>query len=61
MVGVGLPTTVALAVWRPPAVPGPLIDWVFRNLDPSGRIADRLPVRVELAGVRVADDAIRID
>ncbi len=41
-------------------VPGLLIDWVFRNLDPSGRIADRLPVPVELAAVRVAEDAIRI-
>jgi hypothetical protein len=41
-------------------VPGPFIDWVFRNVDPSGRIADRLPVPVELAAVRMAEDAIRI-
>jgi hypothetical protein len=41
-------------------VPGPLIDWVFRNLDPSGRIASRLPVPVELGAVRVSEDAIRI-
>jgi hypothetical protein len=41
-------------------VPGPLVGWVFRNLDPSARLGDRLPVRVEIAAVRVAADAIYI-
>jgi len=42
------------------SVPGPLVSWVFRNLDPSARLGDRLPVAVELAPVRVAADAIYI-
>ena len=41
-------------------VPGPLVGWVFRNLDPSLRLGDRLPVPVEIGTVRVAADAIRI-
>lgn len=41
-------------------VPPPLAGWVFRNFDPSQRLADRLPVPVEIAGVRVAPDAVRI-
>ena len=41
-------------------VPTPLVGWVFRNLDPSARLADRLPVTVEIAPVRVTPDAIRI-
>jgi hypothetical protein len=42
------------------AVPTPLVGWVFRNLDPSARLGDRLPVPVEIGPVRVAADAIRI-
>jgi hypothetical protein len=42
-------------------VPDLLVDWVFRNLDPSGRIADRLPVPVEISAVHVSEDAIRIE
>jgi len=41
-------------------VPAPLVGWVFRNLDPSSRLGDRLPVPVQLGAVRVAADAIRI-
>jgi hypothetical protein len=41
-------------------VPGPLVGWVFRNVDPSSRLADRLPVPVEITKVRVTADAIRI-
>jgi hypothetical protein len=41
-------------------VPTPLVGWVFRNLDPSARLGDRLPVPVEIAAVRVTADAIRI-
>jgi hypothetical protein len=41
-------------------VPAPLVGWVFRNLDPSARLGDRLPVPVEIAAVRVTADAIRI-
>jgi hypothetical protein len=41
-------------------VPGLLVDWVFRNLDPSGRIAARLPVPVEISAVHLSEDAIRI-
>ena len=41
-------------------VPAPLVHWVFRNFDPSTRLASRLPVPVEIAGVRIAADAIRI-
>ena len=41
-------------------VPGPLVGWVFRNLDPSAGLAARLPVPVELGAVRVTPDAIRI-
>jgi hypothetical protein len=41
-------------------VPGPLVGWVFRNLDPSARLGDRLPVPVEIAQVRVTADAIRL-
>jgi hypothetical protein len=43
-------------------VPGPdaLVDWVVRGLDPSRRIASRLPLAVEIGDVRIAADAIRI-
>ena len=41
-------------------VPSPLVSWVFRNFDPSTRLASRLPVPVEIGGVQVAPDAIRI-
>ena len=33
---------------------------VFRNLDPSARLGDRLPVPVEIGAVRVAADGIYI-
>jgi hypothetical protein len=36
------------------------VSWVFRNFDPSTRLASRLPVPVEIGGVQVAPDAIRI-
>jgi len=36
------------------------VSWVFRSFDPSARLGDRLPVPVELAGVRVTADAIHI-
>jgi hypothetical protein len=42
------------------AVPAPLVGWVFRNIDPSARLGDRLPVPVELASVRVTVDGIFI-
>jgi hypothetical protein len=62
MPGIGQPFTMEADGVRVGGirVPGILIDWVFRNLDPSGRIADRLPVPVELAALRVTEDAIRI-
>jgi hypothetical protein len=41
-------------------VPTPLVGWVFRNIDPSSRLADRLPVPVEITKVRVTADAILI-
>jgi hypothetical protein len=41
-------------------VPAFLVGWVFRNLDPSARLGDRLPVPVEVAPVRVTPGAIRI-
>ena len=41
-------------------VPTPLVSWVFRNIDPSSRLADRLPVPVEITKVRVTADAILI-
>ena len=41
-------------------VPSLLAGWIFRNVDPSSRIADRLPFPVEIARVRIAADAIRI-
>ena len=42
-------------------VPALLVGWVFRNLDPSARLGDRLPVPVEIGAVRVAADGIYID
>jgi hypothetical protein len=33
---------------------------VFRNLDPSARLGDRLPVAVEFGAVRVTPEAIYI-
>ncbi len=41
-------------------VPSLLVGWIFRNLDPSSRVGDRLPFPVEIARVRIAADAIRI-
>lgn len=41
-------------------VPDALVDWVVRGLDPSRRIASRLPLAVEIGDVRIASDAIRI-
>ena len=41
-------------------VPSVLVGWVFRNIDPSSRLAERLPVPVEITTVRVTADAIRI-
>jgi dolichyl-phosphate-mannose-protein mannosyltransferase/DUF2993 family protein len=41
-------------------VPAPLVAWVFRNFDPSSRLAERLPVPLEIARVRITPDAIRI-
>jgi hypothetical protein len=37
-----------------------LVNWVIRGLDPSRRIARRVPVAVEIGEVRIAPDAIRI-
>jgi hypothetical protein len=42
------------------AVPGLIAGWVVRTLDPSRRIASRLPVPVEIDDVRIDRDAIRI-
>ena len=41
-------------------VPDALVNWVVRGLDPSRRIASRVPMRVEIGDVRIAPDAIRI-
>ena len=41
-------------------VPKALVGWVFRSIDPSSRLAERLPVPVEITKVRVTADAIRI-
>ena len=41
-------------------VPTLLIGWVFRNLDPSARLGDRLPIAVEFGAVRVTPEAIYI-
>ena len=41
-------------------VPHAFVGWVFRNVDPSARLADRLPVPVEIARIRVTPDAVRI-
>jgi hypothetical protein len=41
-------------------VPDALVNWVVRGLDPSRRIASRLPMRVEIGDVHIAPDAIRI-
>ena len=41
-------------------VPDAIVDWIVRGLDPSRRIASRLPVTVEIGDVRIAPDAIRI-
>jgi hypothetical protein len=42
------------------AVPDLIAHWVVRTLDPSRRIASRLPVPVEIGEVRIDRDAIRI-
>jgi hypothetical protein len=41
-------------------VPGPLVNWVIRNFDPSARIASRMPFPVEIGRVAVRDEALRI-
>jgi hypothetical protein len=41
-------------------VPGVLADWVMHNFDPSVRLAQRLPVRVEVGRIRVAPGRIEI-
>jgi hypothetical protein len=41
-------------------VPGPLVNWVVRNFDPSPRIASRVPFPVQLGRVSVRDQALRI-
>ena len=41
-------------------VPGALVDWVIRQYDPSGRIASRLPITVEVAPISMTPEAIRI-
>jgi hypothetical protein len=41
-------------------VPSLFVGWVFRNIDPSARLAERLPFPVEIARVRISTDAIRI-
>jgi hypothetical protein len=41
-------------------VPGVLVDWVIRQYDPSGRIASRLPMPVEMAPISMTAEAIRI-
>jgi hypothetical protein len=42
------------------AVPPLLVDWVMRTIDPSRRIASRLPVVVEIGDVTIGRDAVRI-
>jgi hypothetical protein len=41
-------------------VPGFLTDWVMRNVDPSGRVARRLPFRVELATIALRPDGMTV-
>jgi len=41
-------------------LPTLLVDWVVRTLDPSRRIASRLPMPVEIGDVRIGADAVRI-
>jgi hypothetical protein len=41
-------------------VPDILVDWVMRNVDPSGRIARRLPFRVELATIELRPDGMTV-
>jgi hypothetical protein len=41
-------------------VPGALVNWIIRHIDPSTRLAARLPVPVEVAPVTVDPDAVRI-
>jgi hypothetical protein len=59
---VGRPFALEPADVRVGGVPVPalLIGWVFRNFDPSARLADRLPVAVEFGAVRVTPEAIYI-
>jgi hypothetical protein len=58
----GRPFALAPADVRLGGIPVPelLVDWVFRNFDPSARLGDRLPVPLELAAVRVTAAAVRI-
>jgi len=41
-------------------VPSIVVDWVVRTLDPSRRIASRLPVPVDIGDVQIARDEVRI-
>jgi hypothetical protein len=41
-------------------VPGPLVDWVMRNFDPSLKIAARLPMPLEIGAVTISPAAARI-
>ena len=51
------PEDVRIGGFRVPEI---LVNWAFRNFDPSARLGDRLPVPLELATVRVTPAAIRI-
>ncbi|HEU5193507.1 MAG TPA: LmeA family phospholipid-binding protein [Methylomirabilota bacterium] len=41
-------------------VPAALVNWVFRNVDPTLKIASRVPFPVEIGRVSVRDEAVRI-
>jgi len=41
-------------------LPRLLVDWVVRNYDPTPQIAGRLAFPVEIAGVSVSEQAIRV-
>jgi hypothetical protein len=42
------------------ALPPLLVNWVMRGLDPSARIASRLPIPVEVARIAITPSAIQI-